>query len=271
MNQPASGRTRSRLIGTLLAGAVLLVGVGVACGTDQERGSCGGLPVDGSEAAVIPDGAKRIFVRIDVPDPSDETRAAIGRDIKPALLEQLESSDLVILVGVASAGDEDVSVPIECMENETYDLKEIASDGTEGLARLTSALVSRIGEAAQHVEMASVGDVRGSLRQVAATLDGASDQPGIDRGDPNVVLLWSSFLTQGTDCLELGQIENPSQQLAAKIIQDCRDAGLLPRLRNADMVILGPGYGQADPDVSRFAFSLASQMCSAVARTCVLR
>ena len=81
------------------------------------------------------------------------------------------------------------------------------------------------------------------------------------------VILWSNFLSNGTDCLNIESPSSGSSALAEEIAQRCQDADLLPTLGNTDVQVLGPGYG-TDASLASFSSQLATAFCKRISTNC---
>jgi hypothetical protein len=151
---------------------------------------------------------------------------------------------------------------IGCMDGDEY----VFAGGNERRQAaerddLRGELAKAVKAAVSSTKVDTSGDARVLLRQVPVIAT---------RPKPHVVL-WSTFLGQGSDCLTFDTGDAPSQQLAASVADRCAQQGLLPQLGDAQLTIVGAGSAADRPDLGPFGKALATELCKRMAQQCDVR
>lgn len=246
------------IIVTLLSVILLMV---VSCSVDQTANlfskSCediGNRPANAPESSPT-----EVLVLIDVSSNDEHTADRIAQDMGSVLGPLLSNHDDIILTGLTAGGTESSIVQIVCMQSQQYffaggnERRQTAERGD-----LVNLISEEMKSAVQATNVAETGDARVLLRQV----------PTIKQQSSPHVILYSSFLAQGTDCLAFEQGDSPTLELASKVVARCVDEGLLPSLGDASLTIVGAGSSPDRPELSTFGKSLASELCTHIAREC---
>ncbi len=207
------------------------------------------------------DAAQQVIVLADVSDNGQKSAVKMADDIGSAVEGLLESADHIELTGLTSGGTDATLVKIDCMTGDQY----YFSGGNQQRQKterkeLKGLLVDAMVEAIRATKVQETGDSRVLMRQV----------PTIASADSQVIL-WSDFLSQGTDCLKEEAGEAPSQELAVGIAQRCVDLDLLPSLPNSSVTVLGAGSSSDRPELASFGRALAAELCNRIAKSCEIR
>lgn len=209
----------------------------------------------------------KVMVLIDVDDNSEGVADEIARAVAGELGDVLAASAAINLVGLVSGGNEESVRGIVCMDGATYRIPRNEDEGPDVLLARREEFVAAMREPVKRSVMATsvpeTGDIRVLLQKISDTVG----------QDDATVILWGSFLSQGTDCLEQQPGQVPSYQLAVELASRCEDLALLPQLPTADLTVLGAGSTADDEDPARMSFglSLAAELCNRMARTCDIR
>lgn len=220
----------------------------------QER-----LPPERSESPL------KIVLLIDMPDSEPETISRVLADVKSPLEEAIESDKNFELQAYVFAGDGSATVTPDCMNSDHYSFEFI--DGTNNEQRLADDFLkfkefvyTELEQSLSGVSQGSTSDFR-QLLQLSGVQRLASDSTNAQ------VFLWSSLLTEGTDCLSFDK-ENASPILADKVAERCASADLLPNIGDVPLTILGAGYTQDQPELSQFGRQLAEALCPKLSTSC---
>lgn len=256
-------RRASWVIAAVMAVVLLTLGA-TACGSEATSGlfktTCadvGKRPSNLDESTPT-----EVIVLLDVTSNDADTASRISDETAAVLDTMLTAHDDLLVTGFTSGGTDESIRKIDCMDGHEYffgggnerrqesereDLKKYFSEAME--------------DAVKNTAVAPTGDARVLLRKVktVATAPGAR------------VILWSSFLEQGSDCLAFEETDHPAAELAESVAQRCADQGLLPDLTGAQLTIVGAGSSADRPDLGPFGKQLAGALCARMTEDCDVR
>ncbi len=246
-----------------IAALLVLAAPLASCG-DDEGGlfdtSCadiGRKPADMAQAK-----PEDVIVLVDVSANDAATAGRIADDMTSVLGKVLDGSDHLRITGYVAGGTGAGMAKIDCMDGAEY----FFAGGNERRQEaerddLGTQLGAAIEKAVTSTTVDAAGDARVLLRQV----------PVITDGGPAKVVLWSTFLSQGSDCLTFETGDAPSEELAVSVATRCADQNLLPDLGEASLTVVGAGSSADRPDLGPFGKALATQLCSRMADECDIR
>lgn len=260
-----NSRFSIRTIVAVCASLLMVSGVLTACGEDGAGAlfttTCHNI---GNRPENAPDLAPtEVIVLLDVANNDAATAARMAQDVGAVLDSTLTNNDDIVLTGMASGGTEGSMSNIECMQGDEYyfaggNERRQEAERTD----LKNLLVKELEAAVVATTVDDIGDARVLLRQV----------PVVAKHPQPLVILWSSFLSQGSDCLTFDQGDAPSGELAALVADRCATENLLPTLpADAQVTIVGAGSSPDRPELGSFGKSLATELCTRMAQNCDIR
>lgn len=235
-----------------------------ACGSDAANGlfktTCadvGKRPSNLDESTPT-----EVIVLLDVTSNDSDTAGRIASETASVLDTILATHDDLLVTGVSAGGSDESIRKIDCMDGHEY----FFGGGNERRqeserADLKNYFLQAMEDAVKNTSVAATGDARVLLRKVKTVATGPGAQ----------VILWSSFLEQGSDCLAFEQTDHPAQELANSVAQRCDDQGLLPDLSGANLTIVGAGSSADRPDLGPFGRQLAGALCARMTDDCDVR
>lgn len=257
-------RSRLRMVGMVLVATSLLGLTTVACGSEAANGLFKTTCADvGRRPANLDDSSPtEVIVLLDVTSNDAETAERMSDETAAVLDTMLTSHDDLLVTGFTAGGTDESIRKIDCMDGHEY----FFGGGNERRQEseredLKNYFSQAMEEAVKNTTVAPTGDARVLLRKVktVATAPGAQ------------VILWSSFLEQGSDCLAFEETDHPAAELAESVAQRCADQGLLPDLSGADLTIVGAGSSADRPDLGPFGKQLAGTLCARMTDSCDVR
>ena len=255
-------RTLTRCAG--FAAVLVAAATITSCGDDSAGGlfdtTCadiGRKPAEMAEAT--PDD---VIVLVDVSANDAATAERLADDMTSVLSNVLDASDHLRITGYVAGGTGAGMKKIDCMDGAEY----VFAGGNERRQEaerdeLGTQLGAAIRKAVTATTVDAAGDARVLLRQV----------PVITDGGPARVILWSTFLSQGSDCLTFETGDAPSEELAVSVATRCAEQNLLPDLGEASLTVVGAGSSADRPDLGPFGKALATQLCARMADECDIR
>lgn len=247
-----------------LAVAILAASSLTACGEDGAGGlfetTCddiGEKPSNLGEST-----PEEVVVLIDASANDEEAAKRIADDTGAVLSALLSTTDHLELTGYVAGGSTASMEKIGCMSGREYvflggNERRQAAEREE----LAGMLEDEISDAVRATTIEASGDARVLLRQV----------PTIAKRPSPRVILWSTFLGQGSDCLTFETGDAPSAELADAVAQRCAEQGLLPDLGDARLTVVGAGSSADRPDLGPFGKQLAAALCARMAGECDIR
>jgi len=195
-----------------------------------------------------------LVVLIDVNSNTAAMAKRISDDVAGVIGDVTDSAPDIVITGYTSGGVGTSLKKIGCMNTNEYvfvggNERRQDADRTE----LKTQLATAIDTAVRATKVASTGDSRVLLRQVSTIVK--PDQQA-------KVILWSTFLAQGTDCLAFDPGQAPSDALAGQVADRCATQNLLPTLSGASVTIVGAGLSDDRPELTPFGKSLALKLLS---------
>lgn len=252
------------IIGTLALAVATCFPI-VGCTLDNA--ACTGLGINDSDTHGSGSNATAILVLIDLPNNAPETIDRVVSQVHTAIESELGGSTEFALTAGVYAGNYSTVTTVTCMDGSTRSFTYIEGENNEtrqqrerkeyiegAKMQLKSTLVT-----STHDESAS-GDFR-------SLLSWGRDKIAQNNMGDTKVILWSNFLSNGTDCMHIESPSSASGALADEIAQRCQDASLLPTLGDADVQVLGSGYG-TDAPLSSFSSQLAVAFCQRISANC---
>lgn len=236
----------------------------VACGSSGSGGLFTSTCTDvGKRPADLKDSTPtEVIVLLDVTDNSGESAKRISDDVAAVLDKVLTTNNDILLTGFTSGGTDGSLKKIDCMNSAEYffgggNARRQESERKE----LKGFLADAMSKAVTSTKVDPAGDSRVLLRQVPVVAS---------RPNPKVIL-WSTFLEQGSDCLSFDQGDAPSAELANSVTTRCVEQNLLPDLGDAHLTVVGAGSSSDRPDLGPFGKQLATSLCDAMASECDVR
>lgn len=205
---------------------------------------------------------KQVIVLLDVTSNDTNTASRISDDTAAVLDTMLSTHDDLMVTGFTAGGTDESIRKIDCMDGNEY----FFGGGNERRQEseredLKNYFAKAMEDAVKNTTVASTGDARVLLRKVKTVATAPSAQ----------VILWSSFLEQGSDCLAFEETDHPAAELANSVAQRCADQGLLPDLAGADLTVVGAGSSADRPDLGPFGKQLAGALCARMTVNCDIR
>ncbi len=256
-------RTAIRRV-AVLAVAIVAAASLAGCGDDGAGGlfetTCDDI---GQKPSNLGDSTpEEVIVLIDASANDEATAKRIADDAGAVLSAVLLNSDHLVLTGYVAGGSTASMEKIECMAGREYVFLG-GNERRQAAERedLAGQLEDEIAAAVRATTIEASGDARVLLRQV----------PTIATRPAPLVILWSTFLGQGSDCLTFETGDSPSAQLAEAVAERCTDQGLLPDLGDARLTVVGAGSSADRPDLGPFGKQLAAALCGRMAGECDVR
>ena len=258
-------RTRSARF-TAAAVALCLAALPLACGDSSSGGlfdtSCsdiGKKPADLSSSVK----ATPLIILIDVNSNTAAMAKRISDDVAGVIGDVTDTAPDLIITGYASGGVGTSLKKIDCMDSNEYvfvggNERRQDADRTE----LKKQLAAAIEKTVRATKVAATGDSRVLLRQVPTI---------VKPTEASKVILWSTFLAQGSDCLAFDPGESPSDALATQVADRCAQGNLLPTLTGSSLTVVGAGFSDDRPELTPFGKSLALQLCRRMTPECDVR
>lgn len=203
-----------------------------------------------------------VIVLLDVNSNDSASAKRIADDTAAVLDDVLSTHDDLIVTGFAAGGTDESLTKIECMDSAEYffgggNKRRQETERADLKDEFSAAMV----DAVKKTTVADTGDARVLLRKVKTI----ATKPGAQ------VILWSSFLEQGSDCLAFQPDDHPAAELAQSVAQRCAQQNLLPDLRGAKLTVVGAGTSPDRPDLGAFGKLLAGALCAQMTDSCDIR
>ena len=253
----------SRKIVAAIAAALLLSTVLASCGGSTQglfKSTCNDI---GKRPSNLENSSStEVIVLLDVYANDAATAQRISDDTAAVLDQVLADHNDLTVTGFAAGGTDESVTKIECMDSHEYffgggNVRRQESERKDLKNDFSAAMVNAV----KQTPVAKTGDARVLLRKVPTI----ATKPGAK------IILWSSFLEQGSDCLAFEQTDAPSTQLANSVADRCANEGLLPKLQGNELTIVGAGSSTDRPELSPFGRDLASALCARMTETCDVR
>ncbi len=257
-------RTRSARF-TAAALTLCLAALPLACGDssgglfDTSCSDIGKKPADLSSSVK----ATPLIVLIDVNSNTAAMAKRISDDVAGVIGDVTNTAPDLIITGYSSGGVGTSLKKIACMDSNEYvfvggNQRRQEADRTD----LKTQLAAAIEKSVRTTKVAATGDSRVLLRQVSTI---------VKPGEASKVILWSTFLAQGSDCLAFDPGESPSDSLASQVADRCAQGNLLPTLTGSSLTVVGAGFSDERPELTPFGKSLALQLCKRMTQECDVR
>jgi lipoprotein len=235
---------------------------------EQQSADCSELGVNSSDAPTSTNAqSANIVVLIDLPNNNQNTIEKVVNQVYNTIERELDGiTEFSLTAGVYTGQSNNVTT-VTCMDgtarsftyvegenNETRQKRERKEYFNSTKKQLENALAT-----STHNKSTS-GDFR-------SLLSWSKDKITQSNTGNKKVVLWSNFLSNGTDCLNIESPSSGSSALADEIAQRCQDADLLPTLGDTDVQVLGSGYG-TDTSLASFSSQLATAFCKRISTNC---
>ena len=237
---------------------------------EQQSADCSELGVSSSDAPKSTNAqSATIVVLIDLPNNDPSTIQRATDEVYSEVARQLANKTEVTLIGAIYTGDGNSVTELTCMDGTHRSFTYIPKHNNQvAMERKKRDYLSEV-EKDITTTMKSLShdnNQRGDFRSLLTwTKDRVKSQGS---GDVNIIL-WSNFLSNGTDCLNIADAAPASSELAKEIVQRCTDQQLLPSFGETNMTVLGAG-NVSDPAVTTFSTQLAAEFCTRLSKHCVV-
>ena len=199
-----------------------------------------------------------VLVLIDVPDNGAESASQIARDVSSQLNTIVVAEKQVRITGLVYGG-EGSPARIRCMDEATYSFTGNSKRQSEHAEVVRTDIEEAVKASVRGTAVGDSGDFRALFRQGSP-----------DTADADQVLLWSSMVSNGSDCLDLdSEKDTPvSEKFAKAVVKRCADANLLPTATPASVRVLGAGYSPDDPNLVAWGEYFADAVCPQLSSKC---
>ena len=237
---------------------------------EQQSADCSELGINSSDAPTPANAQSATIVAlIDMPNNEPSTIQRATDEVHSEVARQLANKTEVTLIGAIYTGDGNRVTELTCMDGAHRSFTYIPKHNNQvTMERKKRDYLSEVKKDITTTMKSLSHDhkQRGDFRSLLTwTKDRMKSQGS---GDVTIIL-WSNFLSNGSDCLNITDAAPASSELAKEIVQRCADQQLLPSFGETNMSILGAG-NVSDPTVTTFSTQLAAEFCAQLSKHCVV-
>lgn len=258
------------LIGLLTVLVGFTLGVPITACQHSPQSKCTDLGVEeGDRSSVSDSNILTLVVLVDLPNNELETIERVTKQITQTIYENLGDEDQFSLIGGVYTGQSNNVSRVACMDGISRSFAYVPGKNNDTkmkrerqqyLNEVEEQMKSTLSTAAAPHDEVNTGDFRNLINW-------AKNQLGNTPSSNSRVILWSNFLSNGSDCLNISTPASASAALAEEIVQRCQNAELIPSLGNTEFQIIGSGYAM-NAALSSFSSQLAAAFCPRISTNC---